>query len=198
MSKSASPVGPALQTRMIKALGHPLRQRILALLNEREASPSDLAQEIGEPIGKVAYHVKILLDYEAIDLVRTRPVRGAVEHFYRATIQAQIDDEHWAKLPLSVRRSLFDQTLQTIWDNAVEAASGNVFDAVESHASSTTLELDRQGFDDVASVLKEAAARVLEVQAESVARQAGLADGERETRHLELAILHYERLTRLA
>lgn len=193
MSKSASAAGTALQTRMIKALGHPLRQRILTLLNEREASPSDLAQEIGEPIGKVAYHVKILLDYEAIDLVRTRPVRGAVEHFYRATIQAEIDEEHWAKLPLSVRRSLFGETLQTIWENAVEAASENVFDAVESHASSTTLELDRQGFSDVASVLKQATARVLEVQAESATRQAGVADADRETRKSELAILHYER-----
>ncbi|CAN5556804.1 hypothetical protein BH10ACT11_BH10ACT11_17090 [soil metagenome] len=178
---------------MIKALGHPLRQRILALLNESESSPSDLAGEIGEPIGKVAYHVKILLDYEAIELVRTQPVRGAVEHFYRATIRPHVDDEHWTKLPLSVRRSLFDQTLQRLWKQVVEGAENNGFDAVEAHVSSTTLDLDPQGVEEVASVLNEARERVLAIQDESAARQDDLTKDERKTKRTEVVILHYER-----
>jgi len=46
--------------RLIKALGHPLRMSVLAILNARVASPSELAKELGEPLGNVAYHVKIL------------------------------------------------------------------------------------------------------------------------------------------
>jgi DNA-binding transcriptional ArsR family regulator len=84
-SKEAS-----LDRRLIKALGHPVRVRALEVLNTRVASPSELAKELGEPLGNVAYHIKILEENGAIELVRTAPVRGALEHFYRASISTQI------------------------------------------------------------------------------------------------------------
>ena len=59
------------------------------------ASPSELAKELGEPLGNVAYHVKILEETGAIELVRTAPVRGALEHFYRATTDV---DATWLDL----------------------------------------------------------------------------------------------------
>ena len=75
----------AVDPRIIKALGHPLRQRILQVLNTRVASPSEIAAQLDEPLGNVSYHVKTLLEYDCVELVETAPVRGAVEHFYRAT-----------------------------------------------------------------------------------------------------------------
>ena len=69
---------PALDQRLIKALAHPLRERILQALNENVASPAQLARALDEPLGNVSYHVKILLECEAIELVRTAPVRGAI------------------------------------------------------------------------------------------------------------------------
>jgi hypothetical protein len=41
-------------------------------------------------LGNVAYHIKILEENGAIELVRTEPVRGALEHFYRASVSTQI------------------------------------------------------------------------------------------------------------
>jgi DNA-binding transcriptional ArsR family regulator len=79
-----------LDRRLIKALGHPIRVRALEILNARVASPSELAKQLGEPLGNVAYHVKILEENDAIELVRTAPVRGALEHFYRASVSTQI------------------------------------------------------------------------------------------------------------
>ena len=43
----------------------------------------------------MAYHVKILEETGAIELVRTAPVRGALEHFYRATTDV---DATWLDL----------------------------------------------------------------------------------------------------
>jgi DNA-binding transcriptional ArsR family regulator len=80
-----------LDRRLIKALGHPVRVRALEVLNVRVASPSELAKELGEPLGNVAYHVKILEENDAIELVRTAPVRGALEHFYRAKVRPWFD-----------------------------------------------------------------------------------------------------------
>jgi DNA-binding transcriptional ArsR family regulator len=72
------------EPRIAKALAHPLRARILQRLGERVASPGDLATELGAPLGVVSYHVRMLRDYDCIELVRTEPRRAALQHFYRA------------------------------------------------------------------------------------------------------------------
>ena len=69
-----------------KVLSHPLRIQILETLNgDGEArSPRWLAKELGQKVGDVAYHVKVLREVGAIKLTGTRSVRGAIEHFYMA------------------------------------------------------------------------------------------------------------------
>jgi DNA-binding transcriptional ArsR family regulator len=74
-----------LDLRPMKALTHPLRVKALKVLTQRTASPSELSYELEEPLGNVSYHVKTLLEYDCVKLVKTEPRRGAVEHYYRAT-----------------------------------------------------------------------------------------------------------------
>ena len=75
---------PAWSERCFKILSHPLRQQILTLLTEmHEGSPTQLADRLGEPVGNISYHFKVLAQGAAIELVRTEPRRGALEHFYR-------------------------------------------------------------------------------------------------------------------
>src|SRR5918997_6731510 len=69
---------------VIKALTHPLRVQILHALEERTASPSELAEEIGAPLGNVSYHVRQLHALGLIKLVKRTPRRGAIEHYYTA------------------------------------------------------------------------------------------------------------------
>ena len=85
--------------RLVRAIGHPLRLRLLTIFNERVASPSDLAAELGEPIGNVSYHTRILARLGCVELVRTKQVRGAVEHYYRAVVRPVFSDDDWAELP---------------------------------------------------------------------------------------------------
>ena len=73
-----------------KAIAHPLRATILNGLYGREASPIELAKELGEPIGNVAYHACALQELGAIRPVRTRQRRGAVEHLYTATVRISL------------------------------------------------------------------------------------------------------------
>ena len=49
---------------LVKSLAHELRAEILAILNERMASPNELAKELDEGLSQVSYHVKVLKDYE--------------------------------------------------------------------------------------------------------------------------------------
>lgn len=75
-----------------------MRARALVVLNERVASPSELAAEQKAPVGDVAYHVRVLREMGMIQLVSTRQVRGATQHFYRSVAQPHLDDELWGKL----------------------------------------------------------------------------------------------------
>lgn len=179
--------------RLIKALGHPLRQRLLQALNERTASPSELADALGEPLGNVSYHVKILLDCEAIELVRTAPVRGALEHFYQATSPTQLSGDNWDQLPLSVRRSLFDQTLQQIWTHIANAAAEDQLDDKRTHISWTSLELDERGYDELAEHLDNTIERAMEIFTQSLVRLAKLPETEQEKLRTEMVLMHFNR-----
>lgn len=75
-----------------RALAHPSRARMLALLRAHEMSPSELARETGDVVGVAAYHVRVLLEAGLVELVRTAPNRGAVQHFYRATNAAPVGE----------------------------------------------------------------------------------------------------------
>lgn len=78
----------------LKAMSHPLRRRILrALVDRGTQSPTELARLLEVKLSDVSYHTRRLEALDCIELVKTRPVRGAVEHFYRATDLQLIDPE---------------------------------------------------------------------------------------------------------
>jgi DNA-binding transcriptional ArsR family regulator len=57
---------------------------ILRELRRGEKSPGEMATALGHPLGVVSYHVRMLRDYGAVELTRTEPRRGALQHFYAA------------------------------------------------------------------------------------------------------------------
>jgi len=174
-TKTKSGVDP----RLVKAIGHPLRLKLLTLLNERVASPSELAEELGETIGSVAYHVRTLAQLECIELVRTTPVRGALEHHYRAVARPVFSDDDWAKLPESIRKSLADAVLADIAKDMAGAAEKGGFSRDEMHVSRTPLGLDQQGWQDLNELLQNTMFQALAIQAQCKERvEANGADAE--------------------
>src|SRR6201986_969237 len=108
------PPGETSEARIAKALAHPLRARILQRLGERVASPGDLANELDAPLGVISYHVRMLREYECVELVRTEPRRGALQHFYKAIARPTLEDDQWRTLPSSLRAELSGETLQEV------------------------------------------------------------------------------------
>jgi DNA-binding transcriptional ArsR family regulator len=82
---------------LFAALTHPLRRQILRemIKDEREVSPRDLSRDLAQSLSKLSYHVRVLARCGAIELVRTEPVRGSTQHFYRAIVDAR-----WARMAL--------------------------------------------------------------------------------------------------
>lgn len=75
------------EVNLRKSLAHPLRVRILIYLQEKPASPGELAPLLEEPLGNTAYHFLVLKNYGLIEETGQRQVRGYTEHFFRATSQ---------------------------------------------------------------------------------------------------------------
>ena len=182
-----SPEG--ITQQVAKALAHPLRVRILSSLHTGISSPNQLAQELGEPLGNVSYHVKTLLEYDCVELVKTEPRRGAVEHFYRATDRAFLSDADWAKIPASARKGISGSILESIGQSATDAmAEGTIESRSDSHLSDTPLLLDNQGWKDLNKALSEVVKRAGEIQKEAAKRLEDKSEGLT----TKLAIMHFE------
>jgi DNA-binding transcriptional ArsR family regulator len=83
-------------------LGHPLRKRLLRLFVEAKVarSPKQMTVPVNKDVSIVGYHVRVLAEYGAVELVDTQPRRGAVEHFYKAT--SLVDEVPWARAVLGL------------------------------------------------------------------------------------------------
>jgi DNA-binding transcriptional ArsR family regulator len=83
---------------LLVALRHPVRRDILRVMAGEEAiSPREIASALHQPLSNVSYHVRVLADCAAVSLVNTKPVRGSMQHFYCATIEAP-----WARQVLGL------------------------------------------------------------------------------------------------
>lgn len=110
----------ATQNR-IKAMSHPLRAEAFRLIRDRgPMSPAEVARELEADLPDVSYHVRKLKEFDCVEEVWSRPVRGAVEHFYRATEQHMIDTEEWGELAETepaMAEALTDEFMQGVVDD---------------------------------------------------------------------------------
>jgi DNA-binding transcriptional ArsR family regulator len=175
---------------LVKSLAHELRAEILAILNERMASPNELAKELGEGLSQVSYHVKVLKDYKVITLVKTEPRRGAVEHYYRATSRAYLSDRDWHELPKSAREAMSADLFQMILDDVVASLEGEVFDQREDrHMSWTPMVVDEQGWKEINGMIDATLKQVIKAQEASVKR---LAKSKEDGINMSVSMLGYE------
>jgi DNA-binding transcriptional ArsR family regulator len=169
----------AVDIRLITALKHPLRAQALSILNAQIASPKEIAEELGAPVGTVSYHVDVLEKLGCIELVRTAPRRGATEHFYRGVARQYLDDDVWAKLSDGVRSSVSLTGIRVLVGAARESLKAGLFDRRKNrHLSVVTYNLDERGWMEAMKELEDTLDRIMEIGVESEGR---IAEGEGET-----------------
>jgi DNA-binding transcriptional ArsR family regulator len=162
-----------IDQRLVKALAHPLRIKILEILSERVASPNLISGDLDEGLSHVAYHTRTLDKCGCLELVDTAQRRGATEHFYKASPHSFIGDRIWRRVPRALLGGVSGATLQSFMDRAVAALEAGTIDGRED----TTLNwmpvlLDEQGWKKVTATMEETVNEVLAIQAESRARLA--------------------------
>jgi DNA-binding transcriptional ArsR family regulator len=166
--------------RYLKAIAHPLRIRILAMLSERAASPVQLAGKLDATLGTVAYHVRTLHNLGLLELVDTRQRRGATEHYYRARPRPRFSDGAWDALAPVAKQRLLSAMLQQIGQFTSASAAAGGFDRADSHITRASFRLDDEGWAELAEATKTwlaAADRIEEAATTRIAAAGDHADG---------------------
>lgn len=154
--------------RLMKALSHPLRVQILTLVNEREWSPNEMSKELEEGLSQVSYHVKVLRDFEMIEMVRTEPRRGAVEHYYRAVERMIVPEGMTAELPKSARLEFLGKIIRDAEQDIHAAlAAATFYQRGDFHADWVPMDLDEEGCKRLHARADKFLEDILEIEGDS-------------------------------
>lgn len=156
--------------RYVKAMSHPLRVRLLAMLHEQKASPVVLAERLGTSLGVVAYHVRTLERLGLIELVGESRKRGAVEHHYQAKERPSVSDEAWGRASPIAKQAAVGASLQIIDEYARASAAAGGFDRADTHLTRTILRLDEKGYAQLAKACKRLLNEVDRIEEGAAAR----------------------------
>jgi DNA-binding transcriptional ArsR family regulator len=166
---------------LVQALAHPLRVRMLSILQEREASPKELAAEFEIPLANVAYHIQVLRKLKLIKLVKKTPRRGAVEHHYRADHGAHIDNESWSATPDVIKQSMVGAALNEVGRDVTDAAATGGFEHSDAYLTRSKFVLDQPAWEELGEMLQAVLDRGDDLQKESAKRlRASGHEGERQ------------------
>jgi DNA-binding transcriptional ArsR family regulator len=147
----------AIDQRLVRSVAHPLRIKILEALTDHVASPNALAERLESDLSGIAYHTRELDRLGALELVDTGRVRGAIEHFYKATPRAFVGDPGWRKVPPSLLSGVSAATLQTFLDKAIAALEAGTLDCRSDTVFRwMPLCLDEEGWQEVVAIMEEA------------------------------------------
>lgn len=171
----------AIEQSIVKALAHPLRVRILTVLNDRVASPNELRKLLEEGLSQVSYHVKVLKDFEMIEMVKAEPRRGTVEHFYRATDKVFVPSWVARSWPKSARDGVAGTIMEQVEADLVESINAGLFNDRPDHVvARDPRTLDGKGREDAEMLAAEFFERYEKIGSEADKRlKNGEGDGER-------------------
>ncbi|HWC47683.1 MAG TPA: helix-turn-helix domain-containing protein [Solirubrobacterales bacterium] len=157
--------------KRIKAMNHPVRAAVLSILAERTCSPAEMARELDEDLSNVSYHTKQLVELECAELVSTRPVRGALEHFYRATERSMLEYEEWGQLDPAIAGHFLAEIVEKMVDDfAVAARAKTIGENVDFQLTRTPLLLDQEGLKEALDVHERTRHELVDIASRSAAR----------------------------
>lgn len=176
-SRLEEPSKDLVDCRHMHALTKPERVRILAILTERVASPKEISEELDTNLSGVSYHVTVLRKCGLIVEDHEVPRRGAVEHFYRATMSTVIPPDAWDNLPSAMRKGISTAIVREFLEDASDSMEAGIFENPPGEVSWTPLILDLRGVERIGLLTRNFLESVMEVQVEATQRLSAREDG---------------------
>ena len=168
-----------------EVLRHPLRVRILELVNETPMSPvrflnDGLSGSLDRHTTKqntlsyVSYHFRELEKAGCIEIAELNPRPGATEHVYRGCNRVFFSGEEFAALPLADRMALSRTSFQGLLARTEGAIASRTFDKrLDRHLTWRAVHLDQRGWEELMTVLTEACERAEQIGEDAADRIAG-------------------------
>lgn len=152
--------GRKRRATIFNAIKHPLRVRILEVLNESPRSPSQFVEEglipreafnsYQQALSLASYHFRELEKEGCLEIVESIPRRGAVEHVFRGLARVFVDDAEFEEMDRESRRRLSRISLQGMVARADRAIAEDTFDArADRHLTWMPMQLDERGWHEV-------------------------------------------------
>jgi hypothetical protein len=140
---------------------------------ERPTSPAAIGRELGVEASLVSYHARALEALDLVEQVGERPVRGAVEHFYRTVSLSGVTEDEYASLPLMLRKVWIEAALSLYVADAMHSIeTETVLAQTDCEIARTPMKVDQQGWEDIREIYVEAQERVMVVKGEAETRLA--------------------------
>lgn len=153
------------ETKIAKAFGHRWRVRIMEILNEEDASASDIAPKIGVPAPNLSYHFGVLEECECIQLVDQVPSGGTHKDVYRSLQPTLFADLAWSTLRPHIRAEISQTVIRNSLRRLKDAFVAATFDAKDNrHLSVQTVSLDWSGWDELDEVMTTTYHRIAEIE----------------------------------
>lgn len=181
--------GKSIEEVVSYAVGHRIRVEVLTMLHEGAYCPNELAELLGEPLGRVSHHINELLDGGSIELARTEQVRNTTRHFYRAVELPESDsqtdpagetemitprfysDEEVAAMPPQQRQLTAGMILQASMAEQLAALwAGKLSEDRRVFLAWRWFNVDSQAREEIADEQLRSWARLQEIEAEATAR----------------------------
>jgi hypothetical protein len=169
-------------------LKHPLRVRILEVLNEGPRSPSQFVEEglipkehfntYQQALSLASYHFRELEKEGCLEVIESIPRRGAVEHVYRGLARVFFNDAEFEATAAEDRRQLSRISLQGLIARAERAVWEETFDArADRHLTWMPMQLDERGWEEMIAALASAFGELSQIRHDARDRLA--ASGEK-------------------
>jgi DNA-binding transcriptional ArsR family regulator len=166
--------GKRLKGALASAVAHPVRSRALTWMAERATSPAQIARELGVDTSSVNYHVQVLVEENLIELVGSRPVRGAIEHFYRAVELPFVSNEQEAERSSEDRRAFAETTVAIYAANVADAIDrGTMLKRSDHYLVRHALSVDEEGWTELSEAFGALMETVFDIKQTAAERMEG-------------------------
>lgn len=162
-----------LTGRLLHALNHPIRLRILEHLMRENASATILTDVFGMKLSNVSYHLCKVLYEECgvVAVVEEIQRRGVMEKVFQIKREAYVGVLQWQRIPEPIRSGARGIALERFLSMAIEALQAEGEEARDDSVYSWQgLEVDEQGQREVDRAFKDMSRRLDRIEKRSIAR----------------------------
>ena len=142
-----------LEYRLGRAMAHPVRVKVLEMLNEEPAAPVEISKKLDVPLSNLSYHFRTLLELGCIESIQAEQVRGSIKTTYKSKVDLLWGDLCFSGMNAKARSAITTTTLANCASRISDALWEKTYDArSDLHLSFQTGLVDEDGFDEIAAL----------------------------------------------